>query len=49
VVSAYVLADARRLGQGLALAWLASALQAVVVISLVTAILLMIGAARHQT
>jgi ABC-type nickel/cobalt efflux system permease component RcnA len=49
VVSAYVMADARRLRQGVALAWLASGLQAVVAITLVTVILLVSAAALRQT
>jgi nickel/cobalt transporter (NicO) family protein len=49
VVSAYVMADSRRLRQGVVLAWLASGLQAVVAITLVTAILLVSAAALHQT
>ena len=49
VVSAYVVADARRLRQGLAMAWLASGLQALVAITLVTIILLVSTAALRQT
>jgi ABC-type nickel/cobalt efflux system permease component RcnA len=49
VVSAYVMADARRLRQGVALAWLASGLQAVVAITLVTMILLVSAAALRDT
>ena len=49
VVSAYVVADARRLRQGVAMAWLASGLQALVAITLVTIILLVSTAALRQT
>jgi nickel/cobalt exporter len=49
VVSAYVMADARRLRQGVVLAWLASGLQAVVAITLVTVILLVSAAALRET
>jgi nickel/cobalt exporter len=49
VVSAYVMADARRLRQGVVLVWLASGLQAVVAITLVTVILLASAAALRET
>src|ERR1044072_4009877 len=47
VVSAYVMADTRRLRQGVAMAWLASGLQALVAITLVTVILLVSRTARR--
>jgi nickel/cobalt transporter (NicO) family protein len=49
VVSAYVVADTRRLRQGVAMAWLASGLQALVAITLVTVILLVSTTALRQT
>jgi nickel/cobalt exporter len=49
VVSAYVVADTRRLRQGVAMAWLASGLQALVAITLVTVILLVSSTALRQT
>ena len=48
-MSAYVMADSRRLRQGVVLAWLASGLQAVVAITLVTVILLVSAAALRET
>ena len=49
IISAYVLADGRRLRQGLVLAWAASALQALMAITLVTAVVLVFGAAARET
>ncbi len=48
VMSAYVLGDARRLRQGLALAWCASGLQALGAILLVGLVMLVFGAAARE-
>lgn len=49
VISAYVLADAQRLRQGLVLAWCASALQGLAAVLLVGLFMLVLGAAAKQT